>query len=104
MRRFGQRAELKPEYVDEYKRLHASAWPEVLKTITECNIQNYSIFIQGTKLFAYFEYIGDAYEDDMAKMAEDPITQKWWKNTKPCFVHHDQEIYYLDMQEIFHHD
>lgn len=104
MRRFGQRAELKPESVDHYKRLHAKTWPEVLKTISDCNIQNYSIFIMGTELFAYFEYVGDSYEEDMARMAADPITQKWWKHTKPCFAHHNQEVYYLDMKEIFHHD
>ena len=85
MRRFGQRAELKPECVEEYKRLHANAWPEVLETITQCNMQNYSIYIEGTELFAYFEYVGDDFEKDMAKMAADPITQKWWSHTKPCF-------------------
>lgn len=104
MLRFGQHAKLKTECVEEYKRLHAAAWPDVLKTITECNIRNYSIFIKGTDLFAYFEYIGDDYEADMSVMAADPITQEWWQHTKPCFEGHAQELYYRDMEEIFHHD
>ncbi len=104
MRRFGQRAALKPECVEDYKRLHAAAWPEVLETITACNLKNYSIYILGTELFAYFEYVGSDYEADMARMAADPITQEWWRHTKPCFAGHAQEIYYVDMEEIFHHD
>lgn len=104
MVRFGQHAKLKSDCVDEYKRLHNDVWPDVLATINECNLQNYSIYIIGTDLFAYFEYIGSNFEADMAKMSADPITQKWWKHTKPCFEKHDEEIYYCDMEEIFHLD
>ncbi len=104
MRRFGQHAQLKPECVEEYKKLHAAVWQDVLKTIHECNLRNYSIFLQGTDLFAYFEYIGDDYEADMARMEADPVTREWWKHTKPCFINHDKNIYYSDMEEIFHYD
>jgi L-rhamnose mutarotase len=104
MKRFGQRATLKPECVEEYIQLHAAAWPGVLETITACHMQNYSIYIQGTELFAYFEYVGNDFDADMASMAADPITQEWWRHTKPCFARHEQEIYYVDMEEIFHHD
>ena len=44
-RRFCQRAWLKPEKVEEYRRLHANAWPGVLDMIAQCNLQNYSIYI-----------------------------------------------------------
>ena len=104
VQRFGQHAKLKPECIEEYIRLHAAAWPDVLAAITECNIRNYSIFIKGDVLFAYFEYVGEDYHADMAKMAADPITQDWWKHTKPCFEGHLDNVYYLDMEEIFHHD
>lgn len=104
MKRFGQAAQLKPEKVAQYKLLHAQVWPDVLKTITACNIRNYSIFIRGTELFAYYEYIGSDYEEDMKKMSRDPVTQQWWKSTKPCFLHHEEQTYYTDMDEIFHHD
>jgi L-rhamnose mutarotase len=29
------------------------------------------------------EYVGDNYEEDMAKIAADPRTQEWWKVTDP---------------------
>ena len=103
MRRFGQHARLKPECVEQYKQLHAASWPKVLATISECNIQNYSIFLKGRDLFAYFEYVGSDYDADMAKMAADPVTQEWWTHTKPCFEGHSHSVYYEDMEEIFHH-
>ena len=75
--RFGQLGKLKPEKVDEYVALHAEPWPGVLKTITECNLRNYSIYRHGLEVFAYFEYVGEDYDADMAKMAECPVTQEW---------------------------
>ena len=44
MRRFGQIIGIKPEHIEEYERLHAAVWPEVLATIHACNIRNYSTF------------------------------------------------------------
>ncbi len=84
MKRFGQIIKVKPEKLEYYKKLHANPWPEVVKKIKECNITNYSIFQHVDYLFAYFEYVGDDFERDMKKMADDPITQKWWKETDPC--------------------
>ena len=37
--------------------------------ISDCNIQNYSIWCKGLTLFAYFEYVGNDFETDMTKMA-----------------------------------
>lgn len=39
-RRFAQIVKLKPEHVEAYKKCHASVWPEVLKQIKDCNIQD----------------------------------------------------------------
>lgn len=104
---FGQIGKLKPEKVEEYCALHAAPWEGVLKTISDCNLHNYSIFLQGEYVFATFEYDGDDYEADMAKMDRDPITLEWWKHTKPCFetfaISPDSEFYH-DMKQIFHYE
>jgi L-rhamnose mutarotase len=89
VQRFGMVIGLKPEKIETYKKLHAAAWPGVLKMIKECHIRNYSIYLKEIKpgrfyLFSYFEYTGGNFEADMAKMAADPTTQKWWKETDPC--------------------
>jgi L-rhamnose mutarotase len=83
MQRYGQVIGVRPEHVEEYERIHAAVWPEVLATISACNIRNYSIFRYGDLLFAYFEYVGDDYAADMAKMAADPKTQEWWSVCMP---------------------
>ena len=101
---FGQIGKLKKDKIEEYVELHAATWPGVLKTITECNLQNYSIFLHGDLVFSYFEYVGEDYDADMAKMAADPTTQDWWSHTRPCFTKYkadSPEAFYTDMQQIF---
>jgi L-rhamnose mutarotase len=85
MQRVAQVVGLAPEAVERYKELHASVWPDVLRTIRACGIRNYSIFLREPELllFAYFEYIGEDYEADQAAMAADPVTQEWWQITMP---------------------
>ena len=79
---------LRPEKEARYRELHANTWPGVLKKIEDCNIRNFSIHrteIGGKPyLFAYFEYVGKDFDADMKKMAADPETQRWWKETDPC--------------------
>jgi L-rhamnose mutarotase len=88
IQRFASITGLKPEKLDYYKQLHANAWPAVLKKIKECNIQNYSVYLKKIQndyyLFGYFEYVGSDFKADMKKMADDPTTQRWWKETDPC--------------------
>lgn len=98
-RRFGQIAKLKPDKVEEYDRLHSEVWPEVLQMISKCNIKNYSIFRYQTYVFAYYEYTGNNYLEDMKHMEEDEITRKWWSYTHPCF-----DTYAVDRQSEFYHD
>lgn len=85
MKRYGFLIGLKPEHIPEYKRLHADVWPDVLAQIRNSNVRNYSIFLREPEnlLFAYYEYHGTDHDGDMAKMAEDPKTQEWWKICGP---------------------
>jgi L-rhamnose mutarotase len=81
MRRFGQRIRLRPDAIAAYEALHAAPWPGVLDQIRRSNIRNYTIFRDGTDLFASFEYVGEDFAADMAAMAADPETQRWWALT-----------------------
>lgn len=107
MKRYGSVIRVRPEKVEAYKRLHASVWPDVLKMIKACNIQNYSIYYKDGYLFSYFEYIGEDYEADMAIMAADPTTQKWWELCEPCQEPLDTRSdgeWWANMEEFFHTD
>jgi L-rhamnose mutarotase len=107
MTRYGSVIAVRPEKLAEYKKLHAAVWPDVLKMITECNIRNYSIYYHDGLLFSYFEYAGNDYEGDMAKMAADPTTQKWWDVCKPCQQALDSRKegeWWAGAEEVFHCD
>ena len=105
MKRYGQVIGVNPEKLEEYKKLHAAAWPGVLKMIKECNIQNYSIYYKDGLLFSYYEYVGDDYEKDMAKMAADPETQRWWDVCMPCqkpLETRQEGEWWATMEEVFY--
>jgi L-rhamnose mutarotase len=107
MHRYGMVIKVKPDRFQEYKQLHAQVWPDALKMIKECNIRNYSIYHKDGYLFSYFEYVGDDFESDMAKMAADPTTQKWWDVCKPCLEPLDTRAegqWWASMEEVFHCD
>lgn len=103
---------LKPEKLAYYKMLHANPWQGVLDQITACNIRNYSIFLHEIEgkpyLFSYFEYIGTNFDADMAKIAEDAETLRWWAETDPCQSPlpeaQNKGAIWATMEEVFHHD
>ena len=84
VQRYGSVIKVAPGRLEEYKRLHAAVWDSVKKMIKECNLQNYSIYYKDGYLFSYYEYTGNDYAADMAKMAADPETQRWWTFCEPC--------------------
>ena len=107
MKRYGSVINLKPELIESYRLLHANAWPQVLATITDCHIRNYSIYIHGNTLFSYFEYVGDDYAADMAKMAADHVTQAWWAICNPIQIRVTEAApgeWWHMIDEVFHLD
>jgi L-rhamnose mutarotase len=105
--RYGQIIGIKAEQLEKYKAYHAAVWPEVLATIHACNIRNYSIYYRDGLLFAYFEYVGEDFEADMARMAADPKTQEWWAIMMPMQDPVDTRAegeWWADMEEVFHVD
>ena len=107
MKRFGQIIGVDPQSFESYKNYHAAVWPDVLNMITKCNIRNYSIFHKDGLLFAYFEYVGDDFSVDMARMAADPVTQKWWYIMMPMqqpVENRAEGEWWATMEEVFHLD
>ena len=101
---------LRSERVEEYTRLHAKVWPDVLVKLRECNIRNYSIFLKEIEhgkfyLFSSYEYTGTDYASDMARLAADPVIKEWWKLTDPCQVPvplRGEKEFWAGMKEVFH--
>lgn len=109
MQRMAMVIGLKPEKIAEYKDLHANCWRGILDMISRCNITNYSIYLKEPEnlLFGYWEYTGDDFEADAAKMAADPLTLKWWDVCMPCqapLETRKEGEWWAMMEEVFHHD
>ena len=64
MLRIGVTIGIKEDKIEEYKKLHAKVWPEVLENLTELNFKNYSIYLHNNMLFGYMEYHGNDIERD----------------------------------------
>ncbi|KAM5381911.1 hypothetical protein ACJZ2D_002699 [Fusarium nematophilum] len=86
VRRFAQIVRLKPQYLAEYRDVHArtpiwKCWKE--KKTDKGTPGTDSIFYddQSHVLFASFKYVGSDYKADMARMAENPRVREWWKMT-----------------------
>lgn len=109
MQRMGMVIGLKTDKIDEYKRLHAAVWPEILALISSCNIRNYSIYLREPEnlLFGTWEYHGTDFDADMARMAADVDNKKWWEVCMPCqepLTTRKQGEWWAMMDEVFHLD
>ena len=112
MKRYGSIIGLKAEKIDEYKRLHAAVWPDVLAMIERCHFHNYSIFLRrlpdgNSYLFSYFEYTGTDYAADCALMAADATTQRWWALCMTCqtpLADRTDDEWWASAEEVFHCD
>src|ERR1051326_3125364 len=107
MKRYGMAIGLKPEAEEEYRPCHAAVWPDVLDMIRKCHIRNYSIYLKNGILFSYFEYHGTDFEADMAQMAADPATKRWWALVGPMqepLASRREGEWWAAMEEVFHTD
>lgn len=107
VRRYASVIRLRPEHEAEYRALHADAWPGVLETLRQAHIQNYSIYLRDGLLFSYLEYTGDDCAGDQARIAADPVTQRWWQLTDPCQEPVESAAegeWWAPLEEVFHLD
>ena len=109
MERMGMVIGIAPDRIPEYKRLHSAVWPSVLERIRLSNIRNYTIFLREPEnlLFATWEYHGTDFAADMAAIAADPETQRWWQLTDPCQQPLDTAgdgEWWAPAEEVFHAD
>ncbi len=107
VKRVGQVIRVRPESIDAYEQLHAEPWPGVLATLRAANIRNYTIYRHRELLFATYEYVGDDYAADLARIAADPVTRSWWQLTDAMqepYPERAEGSWWLDLPEVFHAD
>ena len=75
---------VKPEKLDEYRKLHRSPWPEIVDNIKRANIDRYSIYHVEGYLISIIDYSGDDFDKDMLIKSQLQSTSEWRKLTTPC--------------------
>jgi len=111
-RRIAQIIRLKSASLQAYKECHAAAWPAVLAQIKDCNISDYSIYLDETSmtLFATMKYHGTDLDADMEKMRANPEVRKWWEMTDSMQESFNQGAtgstgkvpWWKDLEEVFY--
>lgn len=107
MQRMGMVIGIAPERIDEYKALHAAVWPQVQERLRQAHVRNYSIFLRQPEnlLFGYWEYHGSDFSADMAAIADDAQTRRWWTFCAPCQLPLDSRAegeHWAMMEHVFH--
>ena len=105
--RVGMVIKIKPEYIEEYKALHSDLNAGVRDLLTEANMHNFSIFLHQLDdgnwyEFGYYEYTGDDFESDMAKLDKHPRNIEWLKLCDPMQVPLDGYQGWAEMEQIYY--
>jgi len=104
MERVGFTMRLLPGKEAEYRSRHAAVWPEMLDALRSAGARDYSIFIDGDRLFAYL--VVDDFDAFRASMAASAVNDRWQAEmaslidplTDPATGFHQrlEEIFHLD--------
>ena len=97
---------VRPEKIDEYKALHADSNPGVRDLLSKYHMENFSIFLHQIDgkwyEFGYYEYTGDDYEGDMAKLDAEPRNKEWLKVCDPLQLPLSGEASWAVMGQVYY--
>ncbi len=91
-----------PGMETEYQRRHNPVWQELLDTLKQHGVHNYSIFLHSEtrQLFGYVEIEDEARWN---AVADTPICRKWWAYMSDIMpVNPDRSPVSVELQEVFH--
>ena len=90
IKRVGMVVGIKPDMIEEYKRLHADGNAGVRDLLTKYHMHNFSIFLQEIEgkwyEFGYYEYTGNDFDGDMAELDKEQRNIDWLKVCDPMQV------------------
>lgn len=75
MKHVGHVWRAKPGKIDEYRRVHATVWPELEQLFRDTGVTKYVIYAWGDVLFSHMEV--EDYDELMARFGRSEIAQRW---------------------------
>jgi L-rhamnose mutarotase len=106
LQRFGIVIGLRAEAASAYRALHADAHPGVRDLLSRYHIRNFSIFVQeiagALYEFGYYEYEGDDYAGDMARLAKEPRQIAWLEQCDPMQLPLPNEKGWTRMEQVYY--
>ena len=106
VKRVGMVIGIKPEMIEEYKKLHVDSYPGVRDLLTKYHMQNFSIFLSQIEdkwyEFGYYEYTGDNFERDMANLALEPRNIAWLKVADPMQIPFSGSTGWTEMERVYY--
>lgn len=105
VKRVGMVVGIKPEMLDEYKKLHADGNPGVRDLLNKYHLHNFSIFLHQIEgkwyEFGYYEYTGDDFEADMVQLSAEPRNQQWLKLCDPMQLPLEGAGGWSEMEQVY---
>ena len=108
-KRVGMIVGLQSDKITEYKALHADGNPGVRDLLRKYNMRNFNIFL--VKMddgkyyeFGFYEYVGDNYEEDMAKLAAEPRNKEWLTVCDPMQAPLQGESSWKIMEQVYYNE
>jgi L-rhamnose mutarotase len=108
VKRVGMVVGLNPKDISDYKILHSDSNPGVRDLLNKYNMHNFSIFLHQIEgkwyEFGYYEYTGDDFEADMAKMDAEPCIRAWLKVCGPMQLPLKGEKSWATMEQVYYNE
>jgi L-rhamnose mutarotase len=109
VKRVGMVIKIKPEFIEEYKAVHADSNAGVRDLLIKANMRNFSIFLHQLDdgnwyEFGYYEYTGDDFEADMAKLDKHPRNIEWLKVCDAMQIPLEGNDSWAEMEQIYFND
>jgi L-rhamnose mutarotase len=81
-------AAVRPECLEDYRRLHDEPWPEVVALMQAAGIRDYHIYLDSERhlLFSRWTYVGSNLAADLLALKQNPVAKNWQETTLKCLV------------------
>jgi L-rhamnose mutarotase len=71
------RYRLRPDGIEEYRRLHRAIWPELLDAYRVAGITQIGCFMHGTELMVYQEVNPEIYDREKDSLSRSTVEIRW---------------------------